>query len=154
MLFYCLASVFQQNPSRHGTFIQCRFNVGLPSATLAQHCTDIRWTSRVCWDRVDISCLLEWPIFRAIFSNIFLCERLLTILPYQTHIYNFCLIRFSDKIYIEWGHYYFAINQLDFLAVDLVYYDEISRVRLARLLMALLNIVPTLFLFCFMRCYR
>ena len=33
--------------SKHETFTQCRYNVGPPSATLAQHCTGIGWTSRV-----------------------------------------------------------------------------------------------------------
>ena len=28
-------------PSKHETFIQCRYNVGPPSATLARHCTNI-----------------------------------------------------------------------------------------------------------------
>ena len=36
-------------PSKHGTFTQCCFNVGPPSATLAQHWNNIGWTSRVCW---------------------------------------------------------------------------------------------------------
>ena len=34
--------------SRHETLGPCWFNVGPPSATLAQHLSNIRWTSRIC----------------------------------------------------------------------------------------------------------
>ena len=32
------------------TFTQCWYNVGSASATLAQHCTNIGWMSRACWE--------------------------------------------------------------------------------------------------------
>ena len=36
-------------PSKHETLTQCWYNVDPPSATLAQHCTNIGFMSRVCW---------------------------------------------------------------------------------------------------------
>ena len=44
-----LCSNFWIIPNKRETFTQYRYNVGPPSATLAQHCTNIGWTSRVCW---------------------------------------------------------------------------------------------------------
>ena len=42
-------------PTRHDTSIQCWTNVGPPSTTLAQHCSNIGSMCRVCW----ISCTGE-----------------------------------------------------------------------------------------------
>ena len=53
---FCLPScqrmwsgILVRHPSKYETFTQCRYNVVLSSTTLAQHCTNIGWTSRVCW---------------------------------------------------------------------------------------------------------
>ena len=48
----CIATTVyhgRYTPSQHETFTQCWYNVGPSSETLAQHCTNIGWTSRVCW---------------------------------------------------------------------------------------------------------
>ena len=46
-------------PSKHETLTQCWFSVGPPSSTSAQHWTNKRSTSRVCWDS---STLLPAPL--------------------------------------------------------------------------------------------
>ena len=43
------AAAFTARPSKHETFSQCWFDVGPSSSTLAQHCTNIGWTSHVSW---------------------------------------------------------------------------------------------------------
>ena len=45
---------------KHEMFNQCWLNVGPASQPVAQHCANIGWTSRVCWDvrfRIMKSCV-------------------------------------------------------------------------------------------------
>ena len=44
------SDVYTTKSSKHRTFSQCWYTVGLSSTTLGQHYTNIGWTSRVCWE--------------------------------------------------------------------------------------------------------